>query len=192
MLNANNVLLTLRTQTHDLHQALESNPLFSRLMAQDITADDYTLALTALRYSYTAFETGLIETLQQHAPLYRYIARLPLLDRDLSKLGANTSLIGTIGKTHIATLPAMLGALYVVEGSALGGKILVSRLKANLGALFVGACSFYTLDGQLDRHNWAATQNLLCDHLNSDYELEQAVESARRTFSLFISGAEVS
>lgn len=190
MLNANHVLLTLRNQTRDLHEALESMPLFSRLMASDVTIDDYALALTALRYSYTAFETELLQTLQHYAPAYRYIARLPLLDHDLSKLGADTSLIGAAEKSHFATIPVVLGALYVAEGSTLGGKILVNRLKTNLGAALTYASSFYTLGGQLENHNWAATQNLLCEYLNSADELEQAVESARQTFSLFISGAE--
>ncbi|MFU8788057.1 MAG: biliverdin-producing heme oxygenase [Methylobacter sp.] len=182
--NRLDALAALRRGTHDLHQRLESAPLFARLSAADLTRDDYICVLVALQHLYAGLETGLIHSLRQHTPDYRYTPRLPLLQRDLAQLGGAAALNPDLPPASVAGLAATLGMLYVIEGSALGGKLLRERLQSRLGAAVGGALAFYGLEG-----DWPATQTLLRGSLTPD-DIDQAVMAARQTFLLFIRSGE--
>lgn len=184
------VLSVLRTGTWDLHKTLESVPVFARLTGTSVTRDDYIRALDALRHCYAMIEAPLIQGLQQYAPAYPYIARLPLLHQDLSQLGYSASSSLPLKSTRIPNLPETLGALYTIEGSTLGGKRLIRHLQTKLAAaILADAMAFYQLDGKIDAHNWATTQILLQERLITSDDIEQAMKSARRILLLFINAA---
>lgn len=184
-----NALSALRAATHDVHQRLESVPLFARLLSSEVTRDDYIQALIALQGLYAGFETTLINGLQQHAPDYPYIARLPLLHRDLSQLGYALALNPSLPPASLPSMATTLGTLYVIEGSMLGGKRLMGHLQSRLSDAVSSALAFYGINGNIEGH-WAVTQVLLRDNLRALDAIEQAVAAARQTFLLFINVAE--
>jgi len=77
--NSFDALVALRSGACDLHQRLEVQSLFSGLLSAEVSRDDYVQALSALHSLYAGLETEMMRSLQQHAPAYPYIARLPLL-----------------------------------------------------------------------------------------------------------------
>lgn len=182
-------LSALRSGTCDLHKRLEAAPLFMRLLRTDVSLDDYVQALAALQGLYAGLETALIQGLQQHAPDYPYIPRLPLLHHDLTQLGGAFALHPRLPPAAITDMGSTLGTLYVIEGSMLGGTLLNGHLQSRLGDAVTGALAFYGLDGNINGH-WIATQALLRDKLQTLDAIEQAVAVARQTFLLFIRVAE--
>lgn len=184
--NSFDALAALRSGTRDLHQRLEAQPLFSGLLSAEVSRDDYVQALSALHSLYAGLETELMRSLQQHAPTYPYIARLPLLQQDLAYLGSAPVLNPGLQPAVMDSMATTLGTLYVIEGSMLGGKLLKSHLHSRLCDAVAGALAFYGLDGNIEGH-WVVTQALLRGNLSTLDAIEQAVAAARQTFLLFIS-----
>lgn len=78
-------------------------------------------------------------------------SRTPLLVEDLVHLGLAPDEIGSLplcppllGRPR---LPEALGAMYVVEGSTLGGRILAKRVERTLGLGPAGGCAFFRSHG---------------------------------------------
>ena len=182
-------LRIFRSETHELHQRLEATNVFSQLMRDTVTIEDYTFALQALLNCYSVLEPILIQGLHLYAPAYLYVPRLPLLLRDLDNLGANKTIHSD--KTEMPQLSSLskaetLGILYVIEGSTLGGQILSRHLIAKLGEQISSVLAFYSLDGKLTSQHWASTQRLLREQLCTAEEIEQALQSAKQSFEIFI------
>ncbi len=73
--------------------------------------------------------------------------RLPALAADLTALGIDPAAIAALAFPPPPTLAAGLGALYVLEGSALGGKIILREAQARLGDAIAGATGFFAAAG---------------------------------------------
>jgi heme oxygenase len=75
--------------------------------------------------------------------------RTPALRADLSALGFDPAGLPRLVAPPLADFAAALGALYVLEGSALGGKVILRSLEARLGKQIAGATAFF---GSAGRH----------------------------------------
>jgi heme oxygenase len=187
MPEAFDVVRSLRQATRDLHARLEQSSVFSRLMQSDVTVDDYVRALRALHRSYSTFEPRMIQGLQRIDRRYDYLGRLPLLQKDLTRLGATpaaTEAAPALAPT--CSRPATLALLYVVEGSSLGGQLVLRQVQARLGPAVNGALAFYALDGHLEKQPWRQAQVLLRSQLSNAEDSAQTLLEARKVFELFI------
>ncbi len=117
----------LRAATQGPHERLHLHAGFSKVKEGTITLPDYRALLIRLYGFYLPFERAVgVETIRTH-----------LLERDLAWLGADAATRARI--PLCADLPRYdrperrLGALYVVEGSALGGRQLFRGLDLLLG-----------------------------------------------------------
>jgi heme oxygenase len=190
MPEAFDVVRSLRQATQDLHARLEQSCVFSRLMQADVTVDDYVRALGALHRSYSTFEPRMIQGLQRIDRHYDYRGRLPLLQRDLTRLGvAPQATEVTPALAPPCSRPATLALLYVVEGSSLGGQLVMRQLQARLGPAVTGAMAFYALDGGLEKQPWRQAQALLRSQLSNAQESASTLIEARKVFELFIAQA---
>jgi len=119
----------LRAATRAAHDTVDAS--FSRFDLAD--RDDYARFLLAHTRATAAVEA----VLTQDSALPRWRPRLPLLLSDLAALGRTPlpPLAFDLGDAPAARL----GALYVMEGSRLGGAILVKRLFAGAPAAFLSA-----------------------------------------------------
>jgi heme oxygenase len=89
--------------------------------------------------------------------------------------------------SSVATKAELLGVLYVVEGSTLGGQIISRHLEARLGLQISEAMRFYTLDGKMLPEHWSTVKRLFRDNLNDSEEIAQTVHSARAAFNSLLS-----
>jgi len=104
--------------------------------------------------------------------------RASTLAVDLSSLGAGLPAAAAI--PHLETAAMRVGALYVLEGSRLGGAVLLQRLRAMQPGV---SCAF--LSHGVGQSLWPRFVVWL-DGLELDgTEREAAVEGARRTFDAF-------
>lgn len=82
-----------------------------------------------------------------------------------------------ISPPSFASDPEMLGGLYVLEGSRLGGSLLSSRTSPGAPVRFLTA--------QAGKGAWRRLLALLDDRLAQPLALDAAVEAARATFHCF-------
>jgi heme oxygenase len=113
------------------------------------------------------------------------------LERDLRTLGLNDEAIEavpTLGEDRLPTLrdrPAVLGCLYVVEGSQLGHRVLWKRLRAALDAPATQADAFLGVPPDRTRMRWEQFQEVLDQKMSTDDAVSAAVTTARATFRAY-------
>lgn len=97
-----------------------------------------------------------------------------LLVDDMAALGIGIP--EPAGSLSIVTPPQMMGALYVLEGSRLGGTVLKRSVSADLPTKFLGGfCST----------SWQSLLTLLDRLVDTEGRRSDAIDAARDAFSLF-------
>lgn len=131
--------LRLRHETRAEHERIEANPRFSRLMAPDLTMAEYRLLVARLHGHHAPLEAAL-EAMAHRLPaclaLHRRLNRRAALADDLVALGFTPADIAALPRCEalaIRSVEQALGALYVLEGSTLGGQLIARHLRATLG-----------------------------------------------------------
>jgi heme oxygenase len=180
---------TLRARTASLHARVEQ-----RLGLPDAIADqqDYGRWLARL--------FGLYEPLERSFRAFDEWGRLGLaLDRrnhcarlacDLSALGIDQQDIPRAPPAmlpQLPTFPHALGALYVLEGSTLGGRIILRDLEARLGPVIADATCFLRGRGTETGPMWQSFRAALDHFGDAQPRLQQDVAAgAERTFSAIL------
>jgi heme oxygenase len=144
------------------HARIEALPLTAAMLAGRLPRAAYLALLAELEAVHDPLEAEL----QRHAadvPAYRpAMARTELLRRDRVSLGGAATLPGALPETRALvarvrewaeTAPwALLGVLYVFEGSRMGSLVLAKRIAAALAVpAEPGRGLDYHLDGAADR-----------------------------------------
>lgn len=130
---------------------------------------------------HDAWEQRVLEALPpaRHAWLQRR-SRRPFLQQDLHVLGADR-LPAALPAPALPSAAAAWGAIYVMEGSALGGQ-LVTRTLARSGLGPDSGAAYFHGWGAATGAMWAETRLLLERELAAPAHLAQACEAARATF----------
>ncbi|HEX4608640.1 MAG TPA: biliverdin-producing heme oxygenase [Urbifossiella sp.] len=157
------LLAELKTRTRPHHERIEAglNP-----MREGLTRADYEYLLAGFYGFYAPWEdraaTALRPDLRAEFDRRR---KAPALDRDLRFLGADPA-----GLPRCARLPptdsaaAVLGAMYVVEGSTLGGQHIARHLARTLGVRPGAGCDFFSGYGDETGAMWKQFRAWLTAH----------------------------
>lgn len=81
--------------------------------------------------------------------------------------------------------PASLGAMYVLEGSTLGGKFISKMLSDNMGDQSPSTFSFFNSYGEFIQPKWAAFKEKLNNYAAGQSQEEQIIKAANDTFVKF-------
>ena len=169
----------LRAETDAEHRNLEAGLGF------DLHEPSQPLAIAMLRGFYGVLRQLEPAMLALAPPALADRGKLVLLRRDLAALGMSAAEIDAIPSPEApwlpATRPEALGALYVMEGSTLGGKLIVKALR-RLPDWPLAAQSYFDPYGAETGARWQAFKL----HLNSTapQDGDAVVEAAKRTFAL--------
>jgi len=87
--------------------------------------------------------------------------RTPALRADLLALGVIHTGLPRLVPPKMADFASALGGLYVLEGSALGGKVILRALQARLGPQIAGATAFFGGAGRERTLTWPAFKTML-------------------------------
>jgi heme oxygenase len=117
----------LREATRPAHRALDHHPILAPLSRSPLSLSVYARALAALHGPQQAIEC----LLGSFAPGLQFPPRLADLERDLSTLGASPfPLMAEIPEYQSES--QLLGVMYVIEGSNLGGAVIARQLALGL------------------------------------------------------------
>lgn len=165
----------LRAATRGAHDRVDA--LFSGF---DLArAGDYRRFLAAQAVAFLPAEAALDAAgAGELFPGWNDARRAPLLTADLAELG----LAAPVGAAPAVGSPAAIaGAVYVLEGSRLGGALLARRVAAGLPRRFLSASQ--------PAGAWRAFLARLEQLLTTDVERREAVASANGMFNLFAAAA---
>jgi heme oxygenase len=166
-----NVRQALRTATGGSHERVDA--AFSGFDLADRRS--YGRFLTAQAAAHIAVEAALerdgVATVLLDWPARR---RADLLREDLAALGLPVP--PAVAQPAFEGAAAMLGAVYVLEGSRLGGALLRRSVPDDLPRAFLGAG---------DPAAWRRLLEILDERIREDEDVARATNAALRVFSLF-------
>jgi heme oxygenase len=183
-------LITLREHTQDAHRRLHELEVFSALLAGRLGRARYATLLACLHAYYQRVDAVLQSAcviLRADQFNYHYCARTPFFARDLVSLGAeacdNHSHVDVLPPLH--TPAALAGALYVIEGSLLGGATLDRAARRVLACHDDGDTAgraYWSWCREVAAQRWQRTTTLIDTWLDTAAQTRQAVTTASATF----------
>ncbi len=174
-----------RETTMQLHLSLHEHPLIVELLTRP-SFGCYRATLEAFLRFYEPAEPALIECSRRFGVAEQYPRpdRTDWLSADLEALGHGSHRMSLETKHNIPArlmgIGDLVGCLYVIRGSALGGRTILRRLTRSLDVDH--SCRFLTGDGERTTQMWRAFQQF-CNHACRRGNIRQAaLVSAKQTF----------
>ena len=184
LLETPDLLAQLRSETRPYHDAVEANPFNQALRAGTVTAADTARFLAKMHGFVQPYEEQLHALSAALGPAWaleqRYRAALILADLPL--LGYAGTPPRCPALPPLATRPQVLGAMYVLEGSTLGGQVIARQL----AALSIYAPRYFAGRGAQTGPLWKS----FCQHLGPAAPLSDhpaIILSAVQTFQTLAS-----
>ncbi|MBF9143986.1 biliverdin-producing heme oxygenase [Hymenobacter properus] len=173
------ILARLRAETRPYHDALEAGPFNEALRAGAPTTAGTVQFLERMFGFLEPYETALRQHEAEFGPAWelpkRYRAHLIL--EDLQRPAADPGLPLCPAMPLLHTLPQLLGAMYVLEGSTLGGQVITKQLeKAGIPQR-----RYFAGYGERTGPMWKAFGQLLTETA-TPATADEIVASAARTF----------
>jgi len=193
---ATGIMSHLRESTRALHKEAESRPLQRSMAKGTLPPGAYVMYLGQLRHLHESIEASLDAVLDSHPELAGLFTndrrRVPDLDRDLAAFSVSPETVPVlpptrefIGKVEdfVGSDPvALLGPLYVLEGSTNGGRFLARVLERSLQIEDRAGLAY--MDPYLDRQPemWAEFKRLADEVQLTPDQRDAVTEAARDTF----------
>ena len=183
--------LFLRDATRDAHEAAEATAGMRLLLGGELDETGYSALLQAQLSLFRAWENERHDWLADLTD-WRYVSRAALIEADLCRsrfIGdrrdndTNSVVARRIADESAPTEQgaACWGELYVIEGSALGGRVIVRRLRE----LYPDLPHHFYAVGENAPASWRRFQSLLDHALPDEASQAAAAHAAQRMFARF-------
>lgn len=173
----------LKTETMKEHHSIEGAlPVFK----DDFSKEKYATLLKKLHGFYKPLESQLD---QISAPSKQTLnmderRRLPRIQKDLTHLGVTAEELESIPSSpevpRIQSLSSLAGALYVIEGSSLGGQLITKELKSKFGEN--EPAHYFNCYGAQTGQQWQAFVQWLGRAESESLNADEAIQTAKETF----------
>jgi heme oxygenase (biliverdin-IX-beta and delta-forming) len=173
------LLERLRTETRPSHTSLES------VVGLAGSVDHHLALLRGFHGFIRPWETAVLRS--PHAALLAGREKAPLLAADLEHFGLSPADIDALPLCEelpgTDTLPDVLGSLYVIEGSTLGGQMISRHLESTLGLRDGRGYRYFQSYGAAVPARWNDFKKNLLAHSSPDND-GRIIASAANTFEL--------
>ena len=189
------IMQRLKAETSDLHSHAESRTLQKVIATGEVDRAAFSAYLCQLYHVHESLESALDGSRDDHPAIGALATedrmRIPDLDRDLAFYGVDRDQIAAgdaaqrfstqIQEINALDPVALLGALYVLEGSTNGGRFLARALRKSWG-LDGDGLAYFDPYGDEQPQRWAAFKQQM-DAASFDAAQEDAiVDMAKATF----------
>ncbi len=177
------ILARLKTETRAAHDRIEAAmDLERRISSRDAYRD--------LLIRFHGFHKAWEDTASSRAPDRTFFERrrkTQLLVKDLKALGLKSEDIIRLPQCRplmpLSAPEAVLGSMYVVEGSTLGGAIIAREVEHRLGLTAETGCAYFRSYGRDMSAMWKSFGAVLLEASSPEAD-DLIVESARKTFDV--------
>ena len=170
----------LKQHTAQLHQQLDRHSALTRLTQTDLSPQEYGDILLGLYHPQRQLEQVLLPVVHQQFPEYDFNPRFSLIEQDLDILEQPFTQIDK-AFTWQCSAAQIVGILYVLEGSKLGGRFILSNLKK----VFPELPHHFFSSSDLSAKSFRSRLEQLGTDLD-ETEYSGAAEAAQQAFELYI------
>ena len=175
------LLAQLRLHTRALHDRLDGTALSGRVTDQTLSADDYRALVRWQITAHAVAEHGLAD--YRWPGDYAYVSRQGALRAEATAMGVEVPEVEPLPPPM--TLSTAVGRAYVLEGSSLGGNMILGHLKANPAITAFAPFSFYDFQRRVGLQQWRAFTAFAKTREWSETEVAEAVQAAKEVFAGF-------
>lgn len=116
-----------------MHQKLEESSLSQKLMSTDVSIDNYMAYMQKMKPVIRFSETNIFPKIEEIIPDVHDRQKFHLIQKDLDFFAKDeTETTQPYKPFSQASVPFMLGYMYVIEGSTLGGRVILKHLAPRL------------------------------------------------------------
>lgn len=146
----------LRAETALLHTSLEELPISKAIISPDITLDEYATYLSLMHDVVKDTETNIMPEISAIVADLDIRRKTQLIEDDLEHLGVSKETYSKpLSHNKEVLTPAFaLGIFYVVEGSSLGGRVILKNIKPSLKLDENGGAKYFTGYGAVTGSTW--------------------------------------
>lgn len=178
-------LENLRQATAQSHKDLEDLPLSASIMNPDVSNSEYA-AYLGLMHDVTAdTEENIFPLLEDIIPDLKQRAKAHCIDTDLRVLHIdNTATHSRPITRNLKEISAgfALGIMYVVEGSSLGGRVILKNITAALGYDAENGASYFAGYGGQTGSYWKNFLSALSQYETDNQCASEIIKGANFTF----------
>lgn len=187
------LLARLRTDTREYHESLEARSPMRAIMDGTLTPEAYQDILQRFYGLHVPIEQHFVSRPEWHELNFDITPRLrvPLIRDDLRALGLHDDTINTLPHIQrlppLETFPHILGCLYVLEGSTLGGQLLSRKLVAMQlpGVTAEHGSAFFASYGPKIGEMWKAFGEMLVAYAAQHQADDEIIQAACQTYEVF-------
>lgn len=178
------LLQELRYHTSSAHQQVEK--LLVPRIRSVASMYDYASLLRVFYGYFKPLEDNIDHHLEkQYLPDYEQRRKAASLAADLGHISGSADIIYCADLPRITNTFQAIGALYVMEGSVLGGKVIKAMLLKNLPADTLQGFEFFSGYGEDTGAMWKAFTDALDNNFNMPGAHDEIVTAANDTFLKF-------
>jgi len=181
----------LRDGTHAEHVRLNQHPLLNGITRSSYALTSYQQVLQAYFYFYRDIEAAIDRALAAGLSRFAYEARrkLPWIVSDLACFGIDARRLegrpeALRGGLDFATEAELMGALYAIEGSTMGGQVISSALAVHLGLTPATGARFFHAYGEQTMPLWQDFETFMNAVVDHDNERLRALAAAKSIFAM--------
>lgn len=174
-------LAYLRAATQPHHARLDAAPLSARVTDGTLDPDDYRALVAWQHRAHAVAEAGLGDF--PWPTEYRYAPRLPVLAAEAATLALPTPRVAALPPA--VSLAAAAGRAYVLEGSSLGGNMILGHLRGNARLTGLSDFAFYGFQRGLGLRQWRSFTAFAKTRNWTPAEAKEASAEAAVVFGVF-------
>lgn len=180
-------LQQLRATTAKQHSELEATELSANLLKEDVTTDLYMKYLVHMRDVIAYMETKVFPMLTHLLPDIANRYKLPAIDSDIKELSRHVPepIVKPLGDVKDCdTVAEAMGYMYVIEGSTLGGRMLLKHVRDTLGFDETKGGRFFAGYGADTGMMWKNFLAVLTGYVVAHGCEEEVIRGANQAFSI--------
>lgn len=181
----------LRDETHAEHVRLNQHPLLCGITRPDYPIAMYRLVLVAYYHFYCTVEEAIDRSLDVLEVSFSYEPRRKLqwIRDDLEKFGIDPDdprflSVSSLAPLEVMNLGQLVGLLYTIEGSSLGGTVISRHLATHHGLTPANGARFFFGYGDQIPEFWREFEVFMDATLIHDEAKSWAKDYAKKTFAM--------
>lgn len=176
----------LRNATHAQHAAINRHAFIEGLTRPGFPLENYLALLRSYAALYRAAEPAIEQWLVSESSSFSYSRRrkLPWLIEDLAYFGTSPS-PALYSAPVINSWGGLVGMLYGIEGSTLGGQVISRSLRVNLGIEKQSGGRFFFSYGEATRLMWDEFLSFAATVATDQKTLSEAQQASQACFAMF-------
>lgn len=174
----------LRNTTAQSHTNLEELPVSKSIMNPEVTYAEYALYLTLMHDVVKDTEQNIYPLISDIVPGLEDYRKTGFIESDLATLGKKKSgFVPVISEGREITTAFALGIVYVIEGSSLGGRVILKNINDALGHDADNGAKYFAGYGNTTGSHWKNFLNILTGYEAENNCGEEIIAGADYAFT---------